>query len=110
MGHARYGPGGFVLASQSVMHSRLRSSLQRLWQPGRGAFWLVLVFNGLSSVLAWTLHLAEPSGSLQIVLTILALANAAMGAWMLSILWRQGATPSQGDPHHVQSPSDRQVR
>lgn len=92
------------------MHSRVSSSLRRLWQPARGAFWLMLAFNGLSSLLAWTLHLAEPSGPLQITLTILALANAAMGAWMLSILWRQSATPSQGDRHHVQSATDQQVR
>jgi hypothetical protein len=92
------------------MPSRVGSSLQRLWQPGRAAFWLMLAFNGLSSVLAWTLHLAPPAGALFFVLTLLALANAAMGAWMLSLLWRQGAASSQGNPHHVQSPSDQQVR
>jgi hypothetical protein len=92
------------------MSSRVGSSLQRLWQPGRVAFWLMLAFNGLSSVLAWTLHLAQPTGTLLIVLTILALANAAMGAWMLTLLWRQGAAASLGNPHHVQSPSDQQVR
>jgi hypothetical protein len=92
------------------MSSRIGSSLQRLWQPARAAFWLMLAFNGLSSVLAWTLHLAQPMGMLLIVLTILALANAAMGAWMLTILWRQGATPTQGELPHVQSPADQQVR
>jgi hypothetical protein len=92
------------------MSSRIGSSLQRLWQPGRAAFWLMLAFNGLSSVLAWTLHLAQPTGMLLIVLTILALANAAMGVWMLTLLWRQGAVSSQGNTHHVQSPSDQQDR
>lgn len=68
-------------------------SLRRVWQPRRGLFWLMLAFNALSSVLAWVLHLLQPTGGLLVGLTLLALANAAMGWWLLSILWRESAAP-----------------
>ncbi len=64
-------------------------SLRQLWQPRRGLFWLVLAFNALSSVLAWYLHLSEPALWLRWVLSLLALANAGMGWWLLLRLWRE---------------------
>ena len=66
--------------------------VRRLWQPRRGLFWLMVAFNVLSSVLGWTLHLAQPTGVLLVVLTVFALGNALMGWWLLSILWREGAS------------------
>jgi uncharacterized membrane protein HdeD (DUF308 family) len=87
-----------------------RRAIQRIWQPQRGLFWLMLVFNALSSALAWTLHLLQPTGGLLVLLTLFALANTAMGWWLLAILWRTSAEPStQGDPH-VQSPARQQDR
>lgn len=62
--------------------------LRRLWQPHNGLFWLMLLFNGLSSSMAWYLHLAQPSGVLLLLLTLLALANAAAGMLLLWLLWR----------------------
>lgn len=70
----------------------------------------MLTFNALSSVLGWVLHLAQPTGILQIALTFLALANAAMGWWLLTVLWREGAAHSNGDQSHVQSIADQQNR
>jgi hypothetical protein len=88
----------------------LRRAFQRIWQPQRGLFWLVLAFNLLSSVLAWTLHLLQPTGLLLVLITLLALTNAAMGWWMLALLWRTSADSStSGDPH-VQSPARQQDR
>ena len=87
----------------------LQRAFARLWQPRRPLFWLMLAFNALSSVLAWMLHLLQPAGGLLIVLTLLALANAFMGWWLLSMLWRESApsrTP-QGDPY-VQSAAGQQ--
>ena len=76
----------------------LRRAIDRVWQPQRGLFWLMLAFNALSSGLAWWLHLVQPTGVLLVVLTLLALGNAGMGWWLLSILWRDGATvQSRGD-------------
>ena len=90
--------------------SALQRALHRLWQPQRPLFWLMLAFNALSSVLAWMLHLLQPTGGLLIVLTLLALANVFMGWWLLSILWRESApSPLTGDPH-VQSPAGQQDR
>lgn len=91
-------------------HHPLRRSLRRVWQPHRGLFWLMLAFNGLSSVLGWTLHLAQPTGAVLVLLTVFALANALMGWWLLSILWREGAGTFSGEKSHVQSVADQQNR
>ena len=82
-------------------------SLQRLWQPRKPLFWLVIAFNVLSSAMAWGLHLAKPEGALLVVLTLLALANTGMGWWLLWRLWNE--TPSPGETH-VQSSVDQQNR
>jgi hypothetical protein len=100
--------------SSSRPDTRLQKAWRRIWQPQRGLFWLMLVFNALSSALAWALHLLQPTGGLLVLLTLFALANAAMGWWLLAILWRTDSTPSaepstQGDPH-VQSPARQQDR
>ena len=79
-------------STDSPSRSAFGRGLRRVWQPRRGLFWLMLAFNALSSVLAWALHLLQPAGGLLVVLTLLALANAGMGWWLLSILWRESAT------------------
>lgn len=63
--------------------------LQRLWQPRKPLFWLVLAFNGMSSAMAWGLHLFKPEGGVLVLLTVLALANTGMGWWLLWRLWRE---------------------
>ena len=88
----------------------LRQAVGRVWQPQRGLFWLMLTFNVLSSVLAWTLHLLQPTGGLLVLLTLLALSNAAMGWWLLAILWRTSADPSIPGETHVQSSARQQDR
>lgn len=90
----------------------VQKAWRRIWQPQRGLFWLMLAFNALSSVLAWTLHLRQPTGGLLVLLTLLALSNTVMGWWLLAILWRTNPPPSAqpptpGDPH-VQSPARQQ--
>jgi uncharacterized membrane protein HdeD (DUF308 family) len=88
--------------------SPFHRAFQRVWQPQRGLFWLMLTFNALSSALAWALHLLQPTGGLLVLLTLLALSNAVMGWWLLAILWRTSAeSPNPGDPH-VQSPARQQ--
>jgi hypothetical protein len=89
----------------------LSQRVLRLWQPRRGLFWLMLAFNLLSSVLGWTLHLAHPTGAWLILITLFALANALMGWWLISILWRESAAvSSEGEKPHVQSPAGQQDR
>ena len=85
-------------------------SLSRLWQPRRGLFWLMLAFNVLGSVLGWALHLMQPQGALLVLMTLFALGNAAMGWWLLSILWRDGAEKPPGENADVQSFAGQQDR
>lgn len=85
------------------------ASLQRLWQPRKPLFWLVVAFNVLSSVMAWGLHLAQPQGVWLLLLTLLALANTGMGAWLLWRLWQDTAPPappvsSQSQTHEPHEP------
>jgi hypothetical protein len=59
--------------------------LARLFQPANPLFWIMVVLNGLSSILGWMLH-TKPLNALG--LTIVggfALANALIGMW---IAWR----------------------
>ena len=87
-----------------------RQSLSRLWQPQRGLFWLTVAFNVMGWVLGWTLHLLQPRGGLMVLITLLALANAAMGWWLMFILWRDSAQPFPGDSTDVQSIAGQQDR
>ena len=61
-------------------------NLRRLWQPRRGMFWLMLAFNGLSSLCAWALRTLPLSAAGLILLALVALLNVAFGllaAWQL---------------------------
>ena len=97
-----------TLAAQWAMPAPtppLQRAFRRIWQPQRGLFWLMLAFNALSSVLAWTLHLLQPTGLVLVVITLLALTNAALGWWLLARLWRTSADPSTSGEPDVQSPA-----
>ncbi len=73
--------------------------LTRLWQPRHPLFRLMLVFNVLSSGMAWALHLARPEGALLWILTLLALGNAGAGMVLLWRLWQDTATgPEETEP------------
>ncbi len=58
----------------------------RLWQPRSGLFWLMLVFNALSSLCAWALRTLPLSVGVQWLVALVALLNVAFGllaAWQL---------------------------
>lgn len=61
---------------------------QRLWQPHRGLFWLMIVFNLLSSLMAWMLRTVPLSTAGLLVVGGFALANALGGLWLAARLWR----------------------
>ncbi len=63
--------------------------LRRLWRPDLPAFWMALVFNGLSSLVTALAHGMEPLSTLRLVLTLLALVNVGAGAFWLHRLWVQ---------------------
>lgn len=77
-----------------------RQRLKRLWQPRNPLFWLMILFNGLSSVLAWVLHLAAPQGWMLLLLTVFALGNALAG---IGLLWRLWAESAPSGPDTAQS-------
>lgn len=70
----------------------------------------MLAFNVLSSGLAWTLHLLQPTGALLVLITLLALTNSVLGWWLLAVLWRTGADSSTSGDTHVQGPARQQDR
>ncbi len=61
-------------------------NLRRLWRPRHPLFWLMLLFNALSSVCAWLMRLPGLAEVAILLLALLALANMAFGllaAWRL---------------------------
>ena len=69
----------------------LADTLRRLWRPHRPAFWLVLVFNALSSLLVLIIQVADPAPAGRWGLGLLALGNVVAGAYWLARLWREGS-------------------
>ncbi len=60
--------------------------LGRLWQPRRGLFWHMLLFNGLSSACTWALRTLPLNTVALVVLGVVALLNLGFGllaAWAL---------------------------
>ena len=55
--------------------------LQRLWQPRHPIFWLLVVFNLLSSVCAWVLRSFSMPYPLMLSVAGLALGNVVFGLW-----------------------------
>jgi hypothetical protein len=64
--------------------------LSRLWQPRRGLFWVMVAFNGLSSLGAWALRVLPLQGAVFAVVALLSLMNCAGGLWAA---WRLVADP-----------------
>jgi hypothetical protein len=60
--------------------------LKRLWQPRRGLFWQMLIFNGLSSACGWALNTMSLNAVGQLLIGAVGLLNVAFGlaaAWAL---------------------------
>jgi 4-hydroxybenzoate polyprenyltransferase len=55
-----------------------RSGWRRLWRPAHPLFWLMLMFNVLSSLGAWALR----------ILPLSDLGNALLGLVVMARLWR----------------------
>jgi hypothetical protein len=70
--------------------------LRRIYQPQNPLFWLMLALNALSFALAWIVQnrALNPLGML--VVGGFALANAAIGTWLL---WQLLATPPDEARH-----------
>lgn len=59
--------------------------LRRLYQPRNPLFWLMLALNLLSMVLGWITHTQLPGVLVSLVITVFAIGNAALGAFLM---WR----------------------
>jgi hypothetical protein len=60
--------------------------LRRLWQPARALFWMMLLFNGLSSACTFALRTLPLNTVGQLLVGTVALLNVACGllaAWAL---------------------------
>jgi len=74
--------------------------LSRLWQPRNPAFWMMLVLNVLSSVLAWVLRTYPLVPLAMIVVAGFALMNAWIGIRLALGLMRE-APPSENQTSGV---------
>ena len=59
--------------------------ITRLFQPRNPAFWLMLILNVLSLLLAWVIEHRRLNGMGLFVVAVLAMGNALWGLWLA---WR----------------------
>jgi hypothetical protein len=72
-------------------------NLSRLYQPRNPLFWLMLVLNGLSPLLAWVVQNRPLNTAATLVVTCFAIGNAVLGMWLAWRLLREEPAASQ-DP------------
>ncbi|WP_211090186.1 hypothetical protein [Pseudothauera nasutitermitis] len=65
------------------------AKLSRLYQPRNPLFWLMVVFNLLSSVLIWLLHNRPLNGVATALVAVFALGNALFGIVLMLRLMRE---------------------
>lgn len=61
---------------------------RRLWQPQRGLFWLMLLFNLLPSTLAWVMRSFPLNAAGLLLVGGMALMNIIMGLWTMAALMK----------------------
>lgn len=62
--------------------------LARLWQPRNPMFWIWVILNVLSSVLAWVVHNVELVAAARLVVAVFALTNVVLGLLIMLRLMR----------------------
>lgn len=62
--------------------------LGRLYQPRNPAFWLMLAFNLLSTLLAWVARNFDLAPAVALILVGVAIANAVFGLRLMLLLMR----------------------
>ena len=63
--------------------------LSRLWQPRNPAFWLMVVLNLLSTVLAWIARSYALAPAAALMVAGFAVANALIGLRLMWLLMRE---------------------
>ncbi|MBN8474785.1 hypothetical protein [Sulfuritalea sp.] len=62
--------------------------LTRLWQPRNPAFWLMIVLNLLSTVLAWIARRFDLAPVAALMVAAFAIGNALLGVYLMWLLMR----------------------
>lgn len=75
--------------------------LTRLWQPRNPAFWLMLVFNLLSVLLAWVTRSYALTPVAALVVTAFAIGNAIYGMRLMWLLVREPPPAAQAEGDKV---------
>ncbi len=73
------------------MNALARRTFTRLFQPRNPKFWLWVVLNVLSTVLAWVLRTYPLPLGVMLVVAVFALGNAVLGVRLMLSLWRDGS-------------------
>jgi hypothetical protein len=68
------------------------NKISRLFQPRNPRFWLWVALNVLSGVLGWMLRTQPLPVGVMLLLAGFALVNAALGTWLMVMLWRTEPT------------------
>ena len=63
---------------------------RNVYQPRNPLFWIMMILNALSLVLAWITRTYSLNTSASVLVGIFAFGNALLGAWLL---WRLLSTP-----------------
>ncbi|MEO7888006.1 hypothetical protein [Polaromonas sp.] len=74
------------------------SHLARLYQPRNPLFWLMLVLNGLSPLLAWVVHNRPLNAAATVMVTCFAIGNAVLGMWFAWRLLQSEPAAAAGAP------------
>lgn len=82
------------------------SRLSRLYQPRNPLFWLMLVLNGLSPLLAWVVHNRPLNTVAILVLTCFAFGNAVLGMWFAWRLLRDEPAAASAQDMPQDAPQD----
>lgn len=67
--------------------------MTRLWQPRNPLFWLVVVLNALSTLLAWVVRTYPLAPALSVAVAVFAVGNAVLG---LRLMWGLVREPTAG--------------
>ena len=71
--------------------------LSRLWQPRNPAFWLMVVLNLLSTLLAWVARSYDLAPAAALMVAGFAVANALIGLRLMWLLMREEPAKSARD-------------
>ncbi|QDL55042.1 hypothetical protein [Rhodoferax aquaticus] len=63
--------------------------ISRIFQPRNPMFWLMMLLNLMSSLLAWVTHTQALAAWVSVVIVCFAIGNALFGAWLA---WRLAHT------------------